>query len=170
MEAFMNLKYISWLPAVIIMGMIFYFSSKPVNNSNESSLTIADTILSVYENVSDIQLQFDIRVEKLGLINHIVRKGAHFTEYALLACAIAIHYFLWKRKRIWWTLAPIIIAALYASTDEFHQTLVPGRGGQVKDVLLDTTGAITGILCFYLIIALIASKKKRQAKVATSQQ
>ncbi|MDF2944068.1 MAG: hypothetical protein K0S01_2926 [Herbinix sp.] len=166
----MKLKYISWFPAVLIMGMIFLFSSKPAAASDESSLVIANTILNVYENVSDTQYEIELRTEKLNVIDHVVRKSAHFTEYALLACAIAFHFFVWKRKRIWWLLAPIIFAGLYAATDEFHQTMVQGRSGQIRDVLLDTAGAVTGIFLLWLIRAIIAKRKMKREKVATSPQ
>ena len=46
---------------------------------------------------------------------------------------------------------PIIICILYAISDEIHQLFVPGRSGQVSDVLLDTLGAFTGIMIYKLI-------------------
>jgi len=145
------------------MGVIFYFSSKPADVSGESSLTIANSILNIYENVSDTQFQIDDRTEKLYFIDHVVRKGAHFMEYAILACAIAFHFFVWKRKRIWWLLVPVIFVALYASSDELHQTMVQGRSGEVRDVVLDTLGAIAGTLMFNLMIdfkSYIIAKKR----------
>ena len=41
---------------------------------------------------------------------------------------------------------PWLITAGYAATDEFHQLFVPGRSGQVSDVILDSAGAATGVL------------------------
>jgi VanZ family protein len=168
-EALMKLKYISWLPAVVIMGIIFYFSSRPVDDSNESSLTITNSILSIYENISNTQYQTEKRGNIIITLNHIIRKGAHFTEYAVLACAIALHFWVSKRKKIWLLMAPIIVSALYASSDEFHQTMVQGRGGQVQDVLLDTTGAIAGSLVFSLMISYIVYRRKRRALVKSPQ-
>lgn len=161
----MKLKYISWLPAATIMVMIFYFSSRPVDASNESSLTITNSILSIYESISNTQYIEQERGNIISLLNHIVRKGAHFTEYTVLAGAIAFHLQVWKRKKIWLLLAPIIGAALYASTDEFHQTMVQGRGGQVQDVILDTTGAIAGTLVFSLILSFLRYKRKKKELV-----
>jgi VanZ family protein len=166
----MKLKYISWLPAVLIMGIIFYFSSKPAVASDESSLTIANTILNVYETVIDQTLQEDIRIETIGGINFVVRKGAHFTEYACLAVAIAFHLLVWKRKTKWRIIIPTIIAGMYAATDEFHQTFVLGRSGQIKDVLLDTSGAATGALLFTLVLILIARKKRKTKEKVISLQ
>ena len=148
----MNLKQFSWLPAVIIMIVIFYFSSKPAEQSDQSSLSIADGILKTYESISKVNYHSDQRVEKLYSINHIVRKAAHGTEYALLSIAVAFH--LWVKKirgkRLY--LLPIFISAIYAATDEFHQLFVPGRGGQLSDVGIDTLGAVIGSTLFYLIV------------------
>jgi VanZ family protein len=78
------------------------------------------------------------------------------TEYAVLALL------LWRVLRrpaapdvpSWrWSHAglALALAALYAATDEFHQTFVPSRQGSVWDVLLDTTGAAIGLLCLWAI-------------------
>lgn len=147
----MRLKYVSWIPAFILMIIIFLFSSKPVAESHDSSVSIAERILSLYEDITDRPLDTELRVERLELVNHLVRKGAHFTEYALLAVAIAFHFYVCKKRGLPLFLITIIISAFYASTDEFHQLFVEGRGGQVKDVILDTAGAIAGTLFFVLI-------------------
>ena len=162
----MKLKYISWIPAVIIMGIIFYFSSKQVDNSNESSLTIANEILNIYDSITNSNYQENVRTELLDSINHVVRKGAHFCEYALLASTIAFHLLVWKRKRKWVLIISILISALYAATDEFHQTLIQGRGGRLADVLLDTAGAATGMLFLSLALTISARIRMRRKKAA----
>jgi VanZ family protein len=50
-----------------------------------------------------------------------------------------------------WRLAggAILFVALYASSDEWHQTFVPGREGCIRDVCIDTTGAVFGILIWW---------------------
>ena len=44
-----------------------------------------------------------------------------------------------------------VFSCIYASSDEIHQLFVPGRAGQVRDVLIDTSGAVAGILLAILI-------------------
>ena len=39
-----------------------------------------------------------------------------------------------------------LTASAYAATDEFHQLFVPGRSGQISDVILDSAGAALGVL------------------------
>jgi VanZ family protein len=41
------------------------------------------------------------------------------------------------------------VAVFYAATDEFHQTFVPSREGCVRDVMIDSTGAIVGLLALW---------------------
>lgn len=160
----MKLKYISWLPAAILMIAIFYFSSKPADASNESSLPIAESILNIYENITGRSYQEADRSELLNTINHLVRKGAHFCEYAVFAMAIALHLHTLKLKRkgLFWL--SVIITSLYAASDEVHQTFVPGRSGQISDVLLDTAGAFTGALFFMLVVKLVTYRKHKLKK------
>jgi VanZ family protein len=84
------------------------------------------------------------------------RKCAHLTEYAILAL------FFWRglRKpvrndpRPWsWMEAKnaVLLVALYAATDEFHQLFVPSRDAQVHDVVIDTIGGAVGIIALWLI-------------------
>ena len=56
----------------------------------------------------------------------------------------------------------LLLAFLYACSDEYHQTFVVGRSGQFKDVLIDFSGAFIGILIVSLIVNLNIFKKKIQ--------
>ena len=153
----MKLSNLSWLPALIIMIIIFMFSAKPADNSNESSKTIANFVLNIMENLNmiDDTLLANDRDDVLNNINHIVRKLAHFMEYALLAMAIEFHMWVRKRRGVRLILLSIIFTSLYAATDEFHQLFVPGRSGELKDVIIDSAGAIAGTFSFYLAILII---------------
>lgn len=85
-----------------------------------------------------------------------VRKCAHAGGYGLLAIA------MWRgwmarpilRRGPAWPLraaaVPLLLAALYACSDEWHQSFVPSRTGTVADVILDSAGAATGLLAFWL--------------------
>ena len=79
-------------------------------------------------------------------IEYPIRKMAHATEYAILGMLMSGAVYAYgvcgkKVVRYAW-----ILATIYAATDEFHQLFVPGRSGQLRDVLLDSTGAAVGIL------------------------
>ena len=71
----------------------------------------------------------------------LVKKGGHMLGYGLLALFFlrGLHGKSDKDRR-----APIMawgLAVLYAITDEFHQSFVPGRHASPMDVLIDGIGA-----------------------------
>lgn len=83
-----------------------------------------------------------------------MRKTAHAAEYAVLGLLVAGAYIEGGKKggkhageksgrEIF---VPWIITTAYAATDEIHQLLVPGRSGQLSDVILDSAGALAGLL------------------------
>ena len=157
----MKIKYISWLPAFIIMVAIFYFSSMPATESGESSLMLSNNILNTYENIAKISYDGVERFQVLSVLDHIVRKSAHFMEYMVLAAAWFIHFSIWKTGMRWRLALSISITSVYAATDEFHQTFVAGRSGQISDVLLDSVGAATGA---FVLLVLVIMIKKRKSK------
>ena len=84
----------------------------------------------------------------------LVRKSAHFTEYATLGLvlfrALGSTYRSALRERRW-RIAGLAfgIAALYAASDEFHQSFVPSRHASAGDVLIDMCGALFGIAIIF---------------------
>lgn len=162
----MKLKYISWIPAVAMMLIIYSFSAKPAEVSDESSMAIVQQLVQIYENTSNNLVSADLKQS----LDHIVRKSAHFSEYALFAVTIAFHMAVinWKqenglkRNLMFLFVLPVILAFLYACTDELHQTLVPGRSGLFKDVLIDTSGAAAGAIIFTIVS--MAVSRKRHAR------
>jgi VanZ family protein len=165
----MKLKYISWIPAALLMIIIFSFSSKPAVSSNETSLRFADGIINVFEKVTGTEYSSVKRTEMIETANHIVRKGGHFSEYALLACTLVLHLLALKKRGKVLIITPVILSALYASTDELHQLFVAGRSCQLSDVFLDTCGAATGTLIFLLLLKLYKKHKVKQKLETISQ-
>lgn len=163
----MKLKYITILPAIILMAVIFIFSSKQAESSNESSMEIAGGILTAYENITSNHISGEARVEVMDRINVVVRKGAHFSIYLMLACAFAFHLLMLKKKGLLLLFLPILLSAAYASTDEFHQLFVQGRSGSFIDVLIDTAGAAIGSLLFTTVVLLFVRLRKKHEKTVT---
>ena len=113
------MKIKRWLPAVLMMVVIFGFSS------------ITGT-----------------QMPNFGLWDLIVKKGAHVLGYVLLALS------LWyaqgfDRRRAWLAL---VLAILYAISDEFHQSFVAGRHPSWVDALvIDGCGAAFGLFMGRLV-------------------
>ena len=83
-------------------------------------------------------------------INHYIRKLAHFTAYLILGVLVynlLLCYFTNKKSLI----LSLIICLLYAISDEIHQMFVPGRAGQIRDVLIDFSGTTLGVISVWLI-------------------
>jgi VanZ family protein len=72
----------------------------------------------------------------------LFKKAAHFCVYAALA--LLAQRALYRRS---WALAgALLLAVLYAASDEWHQSFVPGRHPAATDVLIDTAGAASALL------------------------
>jgi VanZ family protein len=110
----LNKSILRWLPAIVVMTIIFGFSSIP---SRE--------------------------LPNFGIWDLVVKKGAHMLGYGLLA--LAYWYGLRLDKRLWWL--ALLLSVLYAISDEFHQSFVPGRHPSWVDVLVfDGGGASLTLL------------------------
>lgn len=142
------------------MGMIFFFSSQPSDESGAVSEGFSFRMM----NTTGLFLHLPIDQEKLREIaqaaDHYVRKGAHMTEYAILA----VFLYVWAGRR---PLPPLRraeiaagIAALYACTDEIHQLFVAGRAGMFSDVLVDSLGAVLGLAVVLLVTGIKAGRRR----------
>lgn len=81
-----------------------------------------------------------------GLFNNLARKLAHFCEYAVLFIGMrwVLSTVARKRSNRVLSLAAFLLCALYAISDEWHQSFVPDRTPSAFDVLLDSCGAAFG--------------------------
>lgn len=92
--------------------------------------------------------------EQFDAVHHLLRKAAHFTEYAILALL-----WVWNlgtapgRLALAWGLA-----TLYAASDELHQAFVPARGPSGFDVAIDSAGALAAIVMVAIIRFLIHAR------------
>ena len=131
---------------LLCMVMIFRFSAQPASESEQVSGGVAYRIVETWSHLTGTEYTQSEMEAYADRIDYPVRKLAHMTEYGilcLLACAFVHGYSgNWKVCGI----SAVAVAALYAATDEIHQLFVPGRSGEVRDVMIDTAGAAAGIL------------------------
>lgn len=129
--------------AIIWMLVIFVFSAQKSEESTKLSNGAGRYVITTVNEVMDKGWDEE-KVEEYALaIDHPVRKLAHATEYAILAL-------LWFGA-LGSKPQAVVIAFLYACTDEFHQLFVPGRAGLFTDVLIDTSGALAAMIIAWLI-------------------
>jgi VanZ family protein len=84
-------------------------------------------------------------IPAFGAWDVMIKKGSHFMAYAILALLV---YMAFPHKGWAW-----LIATLYAVSDEYHQTFVPGRSGLVSDVIIDSLGALAALLVLHYFVA-----------------
>ena len=88
------------------------------------------------------------------LTMHIVRKMAHFCEYALEGFLLMLCMRVYTRRYLWHVSVPMLGGVLTAMTDETIQLFSAGRSSQVTDVWLDSCGVLAGILTALLVMTL----------------
>ena len=148
-----NNKSVVWfIITVVWMTVIFCFSAQPADVSADTSLRVGMTIGKM--SVPDFsKLPKEEQMDYAKKIEFPVRKMAHATEYAILGCLLTnLCRSLSMKKAYMWSW---LMGSAYAATDEFHQLFVPGRSGQITDVMLDSVGCLTGCLLIYLILCIV---------------
>ncbi len=129
------------------MGVIFYFSAQVQSDSASSSNLVTDLLYRLYAALSRAPVS---REGFVALFAQPVRKLAHFGEFLILGVLARLnaeeHL---KKDRLKWS---CLFSVAYAFSDEFHQYFVQGRYCSLKDVAIDSLGAVTGIFLCHLIM------------------
>ncbi len=124
-----------WLPVLLWAGVIFLFSTLQATTTTE-----------------------------FFLADFILKKTAHMVEYAILTILLYRAFKengTTKRKAAVYS---VIISAIYAGTDEYHQSFTPGRQPTVRDVIFDTIGASLGIYTIWKLLPKAPKRLKIWAK------
>lgn len=163
------LKPLSFLPAILMMYVIYSFSAQTGDVSGNLSYEVSYQIVEMKSNVlNENKTDEQLSQEAMG-INYYVRKAAHMTEYFLLAIAISLPLYVYGVRGFWLMLLAGIICVGFAGLDEYHQSFVANRTPAVKDVGIDSIGAFIGILlvqafCWSTLHNPAKKKKKRRKK------
>lgn len=147
------------------MIVIFCFSAEPQEKSGDRSEGITQTVVSVvvdnYEQLTEPQKQ-----EKVQEFHPIIRKLAHFSEFALLGFLTgAFMLTLGKTRYFVCWIAPAAFCLVYAASDEIHQ-IFTNRGPAVTDVLIDFSGSALGLLLIHAAVLIVCAirGKRREGK------
>ena len=150
-------KYI--ILTIILMSFIFCMSNQPANISKELSQNIENLLNRapiIGNMLSDILNSTNSQF--------IVRKSAHVILFCLLSILCFIVIYEIKKSAKTSTLISFSITFIYACIDEIHQLFIPGRGSQIRDVLIDSIGALIGLIVINLIFMLKNKIKKSYSK------
>lgn len=124
-----------WAPVLVWMAFIFSLSGERFSDANTAAW------------LSGIIGPLGISPDVIKLGNLIVRKCAHFVEYAILGMLTlrALRATWPQRRRAQLILVAVLVAASWATVDEVHQSLgTTSRDGRPRDTVLDTAGAWAG--------------------------
>lgn len=148
-ELMKKLRKICIVLIIVWMIVVFMFSNQGGSGSSGMSLKI-----------SKLLFNNDAVAEKM---EGFIRKAAHITEYAIGAMLFFGYCLTYpkmqlKKKMIFSEMCII----LYAITDEIHQLFIPGRNGNVVDILIDSCGGLIGIGVIWLAMMLIAGMEYKE--------
>jgi VanZ family protein len=143
-----------WLPA-IVWACILSGLSTDTFSSDQTSRFIIPALHWMFPRAGP---------ETLELMHAVIRKTAHLANYFILG--LLLNRALRGEDRAWelkWAIWAVIIAAIYASLDEFHQSFVPSRTASPWDALIDTVGATFAQISVWLWLASKARSAQRQS-------
>ena len=140
------------IAVIIMLGFIWGHSMASAEVSGKESVSVMNRLTAVLE----------FFVGKGNVTDHLVRKLAHFAEFAVLGFFAMLLFLLNGRRTasdIYRCVLDILAAAV---VDETIQLFSPGRAGLVQDILLDTLGGSFGILMIYFIALITVRARKRK--------
>lgn len=149
-------RAILWLITLALLLLMFGFSAQEGTQSGSISGKIARPITDSLAQRQGLTGQAYWKL--YAQVDFAVRKTAHFLEYMLLGLLLTLLLDSYRARWHWLSWAG---CTLYAATDEIHQLFVAGRTGKWQDVLLDSSGALAGLLLAMFMLWLI---RRRRAK------
>ncbi len=142
---------IGWLLVAACMGVIFYLSHQPADESSRQSMAVIGFLGKLVEGI-------------VALVGHEgFRTVAHGLEYCGLA--VLIYHAMLQTTGKSKPLFSLAATAVYALSDEIHQIFIPGRAFQLMDIAVDTAGAAIGIAaCVVLFVIVMKLRGKSVEK------
>ena len=132
---------------LLTLGFIWGNSTVGIPESREASLSLLERLSPV----------LDALFGPGTITHHILRKAAHFTEFALLGAELRL-LFLLLGQRGPQGLANTLFGGLAAAVADETIQIFSDRGSQVSDVVLDFSGALFGALA---VMAAALLRRKR---------
>lgn len=144
------IRCILFLMLIQTFFVIFGFSSQNAKESSGVSGKITEAVLKNIEYVQKLE-----KNEKENIyhrVESVIRKIAHFSIYTVVGILLIAICSTYKIKEIKGIVISFILGGIYATSDEIHQSFIPGRSAQITDVMIDSLGVLFGIFIFLLII------------------
>lgn len=169
------LRYLSVVPAVLMLLLIFGFSAQDGTSSGSLSYRVCCILLSFADRLFSLKLSAPVFASHAEAMQFFVRKTAHVTEYFLLTLSLFLPLRVWLSRTeetvksfvLRFLLPTFLLSVLCAATDEFHQSFVPGRCGTPTDVLVDSIGIV--VACGILLYSHRRGRRQRKCHPHSQQ-
>lgn len=150
------------------MALIFRFSAETGIESHEISDQVTMLFCRVVHRFTGRDLVMSLTAHQYAVLELCFRKMAHMGIYCMLSFSTMLVLFTFPIGMFLRVSASLIFCVIYACSDEFHQVLVEGRSPKALDVLIDSTGAVAGIigalLFFCVVYTIYHSHESRRGK------
>ena len=182
-----NMKQLFLCLTIGWMCFVFYQGSRQIDESFSHSDVIVDQVIEIIETIQEtfkkkpastetnqvVTQKPENQVDEVALtkekfrkdVAYVIRKSAHFFEYGLLAGLLAITFYLLKQSKLNLVIYSLFITLMCAVGDEFYQSFI-GRGSNVRDIVIDFSGALFGITCVGAILWLVRSSRSKGMKAS----
>lgn len=147
---------ISWLMVIGWMLLIVSFSSDPADISDRKSQAVLERVEPAVEKMEE---SLKIQIADNGRLHFYVRKNAHMFNYFVLAVLMATCLRMSGVRGYRSYLIAYIVVTLFSAVDEYYQTFIPGRSGEVRDVLVDNVGVVMGLVAARMLPAISRLKR-----------
>lgn len=148
-------QFVPWIIVALMILFIFSNSLVPATGSKAMSSSFTHTI---YNWLNDVGFHIDFE-----FLHYLIRKSAHFLEYAVLGSLICFANHV--KPLVKNSYYPVLCFLLVPIIDETIQRFIPGRSSEFGDMLIDASGMITGF-CFTLLILTLLVKILNNRKKA----
>lgn len=144
------IRILLWIAVIAVCAMIWGFSAQDGEASGAASASVLRWAIALLVNGFD-SLALAEQRSLYETAEWLLRKGAHFAEFALLAFLVRLLLRSYRVRRGGWFWA-WFAASLYAVTDELHQFFMAARDASLTDVCIDSAGAAfgAGLACLIL--------------------
>ena len=136
-------------------GSNFFLSLQPATTSSEVSRGVGEWLVETFAPFLSERLEA-MPVEQLEFLHTLLRKAGHFSEFFVLGVLAMLSVLQTKLR--YRRLSALFFCVLVAAVDETIQLFVSGRSGQVTDVVLDSVGALCGIVVFVCVRKIFVKK------------
>jgi VanZ family protein len=133
-----NRRRLSRYGPLILWAALIFVGSSDLFSASHTSALLVKPLRWLFPNASDATL---------AVIHFLIRKAAHFSEYAVFAwlAARAFRASSHALLRDRWFWISLLLVIVYSLSDEFHQTFVPSRTASIYDSMIDSAGGLAAL-------------------------